>query len=130
MVAAAVDPERLLFVDELPVPRSRGKNMTLLSSMTLSGMGPSLSVEGPTTARVFETYVEKVLLPSLKEGQIVVMDNLSAHRPKRIRELIEQHGCELVYLPSYSPATTRSKKRLPRSRTSYARLRPGPKRHW
>jgi hypothetical protein len=97
MVAAAVDPERLLFVDEcgthtslapiygyaargerlyLPVPRSRGKNMTLLLSMTLSGMGPSLSVEGPTTARVFETYVKKVLLPSLKEGQIVVMDNL------------------------------------------------------
>jgi transposase len=44
-----------------------------------------------------------VLLPSLKEGQIVVMDNLSAHRPKRIRELIEQHGCELLYLPAYSP---------------------------
>jgi transposase len=85
------------------VPRSRGKNTTLLSSMTIEGMGPSLTVEGSTTARVFETYVEKVLLPSLKEGQIVVMDNLSAHRPKRIRELIEQHGCELLYLPSYSP---------------------------
>ena len=124
MVAAAVDPERLIFVDEcgthtslapiygyaprgerlhLRVPRSRGKNTSLLSSMTLSGMGPSLTVEGSTTARVFETYVEKVLLPSLKEGQIVVMDNLSAHRPKRIRELIEQHGCELLYLPAYSP---------------------------
>src|SRR3712207_5130941 len=124
MVSAKVEPERLLFVDEcgthtslapiygyaargehlyVPVPRSRGKNMTLLSSMTLSGMGSSLTVEGPTTARVFETYVKKVLLPSLKEGQIVVMDNLSAHRPKRIRELIEQHGCELVYLPAYSP---------------------------
>src|SRR3712207_8691350 len=47
--------------------------------------------------------LEKVLLPSFKEGQIVVMDNLSAHRPKRIRELIEQHGCELLYLPAYSP---------------------------
>ena len=87
----------------LPVPRSRGKNTTLLSSMTIEGMGPSLTVEGSTTARVFETYVEKVLLPSLKEGQIVVMDNLSAHRPKRIKELIEQRGCELLYLPSYSP---------------------------
>ena len=42
-------------------------------------------------------------MPSLKEGQIVVMDNLSAHRPRGIRELIEQHGCELLYLPSYSP---------------------------
>jgi transposase len=71
--------------------------------MTLSGMGPTLAVEGATTARVFETYVEKVLVPSLKEGQIVVMDNLGAHRPKRIGELIEQQGCELVYLPAYSP---------------------------
>jgi transposase len=124
MVAAVVNPERLLFVDEcgthtslgpiygyaprgerlyLSVPRNRGKNTTLLSSMSLEGMGASLTVEGSTTARVFETYVEKVLAPNLKEGQVVVMDNLSAHKPKRIRELIEQQGCELVYLPSYSP---------------------------
>lgn len=124
MVAAVVSPERLIFVDEcgthtslaplygyaprgqrlyLSVPRNRGKNTTLLSSMSLEGMGPSLTVEGATTSRVFETYVEKVLAPSLKEGQIVVMDNLSAHKPKRIKELIEQRGCELVYLPSYSP---------------------------
>jgi transposase len=123
-VAAAVEPERLLFVDEcglhtslapiygyaprgerlrLSVPRSRGKNTTLLSSMTASGMGPSLAVEGATTAQVFETYVEKVLVPSLRTGQIVVMDNLGAHRPKRIGELIEQQGCELLYLPAYSP---------------------------
>jgi hypothetical protein len=61
------------------VPRKRGKNTTLLSSMTISGMGPSLAVEGATTARVFETYdVEKVLVPSLRSGQIVVMDNLGA----------------------------------------------------
>lgn len=123
-MAWAVEPERLLFVDEcgvhtslapiygyaprdkrlhLPVPRNRGKNTTLLSSMTTGGMGPSLAVEGATTARVFETYVEKVLVPSLRAGQIVVMDNLSAHRPRRIRELIEQQGCELLYLPAYSP---------------------------
>ena len=87
----------------LSVPRSRGKNTTLLSSMTASGMGPSLAVEGATTARVFETYVEKVLVPSLRTGQIVVMDNLGAHRPKRLGELIEQQGCELLYLPAYSP---------------------------
>lgn len=87
----------------LSVPRNRGKNMTVLSSMTIEGMGPSLAVEGATTARVFETYVEKVLLPSLHAGQIVVMDNLGAHRPKRIRQLIEGQGCELLYLPAYSP---------------------------
>ena len=107
MVAAVVEQERLVFVDEcgthtslgpiygyaprgerlyLPVPRGRGKNTTVLSSMMLSGMGPSLAVEGATTARIFETYMEKVLVPSLRKGQIVVMDNLGAHRPKRIRE--------------------------------------------
>jgi transposase len=62
-----------------------------------------MAVEGATTARVFETYVEKVLVPSLEEGQVVVMDNLGAHRPKGIRELIEQRGCKLLYLPAYSP---------------------------
>jgi transposase len=60
-------------------------------------------VEGATTAVVFEAYVEQVQAPSLREGQIVVMDNLGAHRPKRVRELIEERGCQLVYLPSYSP---------------------------
>ncbi len=83
--------------------QERGKNTTVLSSMTLSGMGPSLAVEGPTTARVFETYVEEVLVPSLHTPQIVVMDNLGAHRPKRIGQLIERQGCELLYLPAYSP---------------------------
>ena len=66
-------------------------------------MGPSLALEGATTARVFETYVKKVLAPELKEGQMVIMDNLGAHRPKRVRQLIEQRGCQLIYLPSYSP---------------------------
>ena len=70
----------------------------------LRGDGPfAYPVDGATTSRVFETYLEKVLAPSLKEGQVVVMDNLSAHKPKRIKELIEQRGCKLVYLPSYSP---------------------------
>ena len=123
-VAATVEPERLVFVDEcgthtslapiygyapkgerlrLSVPRKRGKNTTLLASMSLEGMGSTLAVEGATTAVVFEAYVERVLAPSLKEGQVVVMDNLGAHRPKRVRELIEARGCELLYLPSYSP---------------------------
>ena len=87
----------------LSVPRKRSKNTTVLSSMTLSGMGPSLAAEGATTASVFEAYVEQVLAPSLEPEQIVVMDNLGSHRPTRIRELIEQQGCELVYLPAYSP---------------------------
>ena len=62
-----------------------------------------MAVEGATTSRVFETYVKRLLAPTLKPGQVVVMDNLGAHRPRRVRELIEERGCELVYLPSYSP---------------------------
>jgi transposase len=85
------------------VPRNWGANVTLLSSMSLEGMGPSLAVEGSTTREVFETYIEKVLAPSLSPGQIVVMDNLSSHKGSRIRELIEARGCELLYLPPYSP---------------------------
>ena len=125
MVAEKISPERLVFVDEcgthtslaplygyaprgerlrLSVPRKRGKNTTVLSSMTLLGMGASLAVEGATTASVLEAYVEQVLAASLRKGQMVVMDNLGAHRPKRVRELIEARGCELlVYLPAYSP---------------------------
>jgi transposase len=62
-----------------------------------------MAVEGATTSRVFETYLERLLAPALRPGQVVVMDNLGAHRPKRVRELIEERGCELVYLPAYSP---------------------------
>jgi transposase len=87
----------------LSVPRNRGKNTTLLSSITVGGMGPSLAVEGATTARVFETYVEKVLVPTLRAGQVVVMDNLGAHKPKRVREMIEERGCELFIPTSLLP---------------------------
>jgi transposase len=67
-------------------------------------MGASLVVEGSTNGTVFETYLADVLLPTLKRGQVVVvMDNLSAHKGERIRELIEGEGCELIYLPPYSP---------------------------
>jgi transposase len=77
--------------------------VTLLSSMSTEGMGPSLAVEGPTTREVFEAYLEQMLGPALKKGQVVVMDNLSAHKGYRVRQLIEQRGCELMYLPPYSP---------------------------
>jgi transposase len=71
--------------------------------MSLEEMGASLTVEGATTALVFEAYVEHVLAPSLRKGQVVLIDNLGAHRPKRVGELIEERGCELVYLLAYSP---------------------------
>jgi hypothetical protein len=116
MVAQTLDSRSLVFVDEMgtntslssiygwakkgeraycSVPRNRGKNTTVLASMSLEGMGPSLAVEGATTKAVFETYVERVLGPSLRKGQVVIMDNLSAHKGERIKELIEGRGCEL-----------------------------------
>jgi transposase len=71
--------------------------------MGAAGMGPCLAVEDPTTREGFETYLEQFLVPSLKSGQIVVMDNLSSHKVSQVRELIEERGCQLLYLPPYSP---------------------------
>ncbi len=85
------------------MPPNRGKNTTLLASMDVEGMGPSLAVTGSVDAAVFEAYLEKVLLPHLHPGQIVIMDNLSAHKSEKVKELIEAVGCEVLYLPPYSP---------------------------
>ena len=85
------------------VPRNRGRNTTLLASMTSEGMGPCMAVVGSTTKAVFETYVERVLAPSRSPGSVVVFDNLGAHRGDRVRELVEARGCELLFLAPYSP---------------------------
>jgi transposase len=85
------------------VPRNRGKNTTLIASMSVHGMGEAMCIQGATDAEAFEVYVEHFVAPSLSEGQVVVLDKLGAHRPTRIRELIEARGAELVFLPSYSP---------------------------
>jgi transposase len=72
--------------------------------MTTGGTGPRVAVTGSTTAAVFEAYVQKVLAPpSLRPGQIVVLDNLGAHKGDRVRELVEERGCDLLFLPPYSP---------------------------
>jgi len=72
-------------------------------SLSLEGMGPCLVVEGAISAPIFKAYVELGLAPNLRGGQIVVVDNLSAHKRERARELIEERGCKLLYLPPYSP---------------------------
>ena len=71
--------------------------------MMTKGMGPCLAVEGATDGIIFETYIEIVLVPSLRQGQVVVMDNLCAHKGERVKELVESAGCKLLYLPPYSP---------------------------
>jgi transposase len=124
LVAEEVDAKQMVFVDEMganvslsalyawsrkgkralgSAPRSWGKNVTLLASITSGGVGPCLAVEGSTTREVFEAYLEGVLAPTLSPGQVVVMDNLSAHKGGRVKEILEGAGCELVYLPPYSP---------------------------
>jgi transposase len=124
MVAGHIDAQRLVFVDEMgsntslappyawsrrgerapaKVPHNWGANVTLLASLSAEGMGPSLAVEGSTTREVFEVYLEYFLTPALRPGQIVVMDNLSAHKGGRVRELVEERGCEVLFLPPYSP---------------------------
>jgi transposase len=85
------------------VPRNRGKNTTLIASLTLEGMGEALILEGSANGAAFETYVEQLLAPSLRTGQIVVMDNLQAHKRERVRQVIEDKGCQLLFLPAYSP---------------------------
>lgn len=119
-----LDPKRLVFVDECgtnvalaalyarapkgqrafgKAPRNLGKNVTLIASLSAEGIGATMSFEGATDALAFETYVEHFLAPSLKEGQIVVMDNLQVHKSSRARDLIERAGASVLFLPPYSP---------------------------
>jgi len=84
-------------------PRNWGKNVTLICSMGAEGIGAAMSVEGATDGAAFETYVEHFLVPTLEAGRIVVMDNLQVHKMKRVRELIEGAGAEILFLPPYSP---------------------------
>lgn len=121
---AAHDPRDLVFLDECGthrsltrtharapqgeratdrVPRNRGKVTTVLASLTLDGMGPTQTRQGGTNKAAFLEYVRDYLLPSLRPGQIVVLDNLGAHLPKEVKTEIEARGARVQYLPSYSP---------------------------
>ena len=84
-------------------PRNRGKNTTLIAALTFEGMGESMIIEGAANAAAFESYFEEILAPSLCPGQIVIMDNLAAHKGKKVEELIQARGCQLLFLPAYSP---------------------------
>ena len=84
-------------------PRNWGKNVSLVCAIDAEGVKPSMSVEGAVDAKVFESYVEHFLVPKPRRGQIVVMDNLSVHKSKRVERLIKGAGCELLFPPPYSP---------------------------
>lgn len=85
------------------VPQNWGRNITLLAALSVAGVGATMTIEGATDTDVFCAYVSEVLAPTLSTGDIVVMDNLSAHKAQKVRELIEARGARLVYLPPYSP---------------------------
>jgi transposase len=121
---AVVDPVNLVFVDETStpitltplraraprgqraigrIPRGQRPHIAWLATLSATGLGESLVVDGPVDGRVFGAFVERVLVPALRPGQIVVLDNLSVHKSAAARHAIEQAGCQLVFLPSYSP---------------------------
>ncbi len=85
------------------VPAGHWCTTTMLSSVRLDGSTACMVVDGATNKEVFQAYVQHILLPTLKTGDIVVMDNLSAHKSRQVRELLEFVGAELWYLPAYSP---------------------------
>ena len=76
---------------------------TMISSVRLDGSTACMVVDGATTKDIFEAYIKQILVPSLKAGDVVVLDNLAAHKSQQVRELIKSVGAELWYLPAYSP---------------------------
>ena len=120
----SIAPEHLIFLDESGVttamtrlygrrvdgrrihestPGGHWKILTILAAMRLGGVNAAMTIEEATDADIFLAYVEHVLCPTLAIGDVVVMDNLSSHKVKGVRERIEARGAEVLYLPPYSP---------------------------
>ena len=77
--------------------------MTLISDLSVGGLGELFLIEGAANGELFEMYVEQIFAPTLHPGEIVIMDNLSIHKRQKVRELIEAKECHLLFLPAYSP---------------------------
>ena len=84
-------------------PCGRWRTTTMISSIRVDGTTACMTIEGATNTEVFRAYVREVLLPTLRSGDVVVMDNLSAHKNKQTIELIESIGARVEFLPAYSP---------------------------
>jgi transposase len=119
-----VDPARCVFLDETSTatnltrryarapgaaravgytPRNYGQRTTLLAALTPTGLDAPMLLAGAVDTAAFVAYVEQVLRPTLRAGQIVILDNLSCHRAAAVRAAIERAGCTLWFLPTYSP---------------------------
>lgn len=122
--ATDLDPADLLFLDETSthtammrrraraprgqrahgsVPRNHGPNVTLLAVLGPQGIATAVSIEGAATGPVFDGFVKEFLVPVLRPGQTVVLDNLAVHKSATAQELVEAAGCCLLFLPPYSP---------------------------
>jgi len=86
-----------------PVPHGHWKTTTFVGGLTLDGVVAPMTLDGAMTGAAFLAYVEQVLVPILRPGDIVVLDNLPAHKPVAIREAIEAAGATMLFLPPYSP---------------------------
>jgi transposase len=123
-LTSLIDPSRLVFLDESGchiamtreyarsprgerapghVPRNRGRALTMVGALDCRGLRTLMTIEGATTAEVFEAFVEHFLVPELKPGDVVVLDNVGAHKPVSIRHRIEAAGASVLFLPPYSP---------------------------
>ena len=122
-----IDARRLVFVDEFGVtirlarlfgwaprgtrsrgliPRNYGTNLSVCAALSLDGITAAMTIEGAVDSLAFVPYVERILVPTLKPRQIVIMDNLSVHKQAAVRQAIEAVGARVVFLPSYSPDFT------------------------
>jgi transposase len=120
----ALDPASLVFIDEtwastnmarqygrcrrgerlkVSIPHGHWKTTTFVAGITTGGIIAPWVLDGPINRDAFETYIEKVLIPELNPGAIVIMDNLSSHKGPKIQQMIEAAGASLLYLPPYSP---------------------------
>lgn len=119
-----LDPEQLVFLDESgattemtrrygrapgnqrvgeAVPQGHWRTVTMLAALSVSGLQAPMTIEAPTDGDVFLAYLEQVLCPTLRAGQIVILDNLAAHKVDGVRQLVESTGARILYLPPYSP---------------------------
>jgi transposase len=120
----ALDPEHLIFIDETgtstnmarlrgraprgerlvgKIPHGHWKTTTFVAGLRSTALTAPCVIDGPMNGEAFLAYVEQILAPTLKPGDIVVLDNLSAHKVLGVREAIEVTGSKLLYLPPYSP---------------------------
>jgi len=85
------------------VPRNRGRATTRLAALSLAGLGAAMTIDGGTSQPVFEAYVKQVLVPTLRPGQTVIMDNVGAHQREQAQAAIRAAHCRVLFLPAYSP---------------------------